>query len=47
VPRLLNFADRFAQTRSESVATKETLLAFGDRKEAEIAADRAVDARLR
>src|SRR5436853_4565512 len=33
--------------RYESIATKEMLLAFGDRKEAEIAADRAADARFR
>ena len=35
------------EARHESIATKEMLLAFGDRKEAEIAADRAVDARYR
>ena len=35
------------ETRYESIATKEMLLAFGDRKEAEIAADRAADARFR
>jgi len=35
------------EARHESIATKEMLLAIGDRKEAEIAADRAVDARYR
>ena len=35
------------EARHESIATKEMLLAIGDRKEAEIAADRAADARYR
>jgi len=35
------------EARYESIATKEMLLAIGDRKEAEIAADRAADARYR
>lgn len=35
------------EARHESIATKEMLLAIGERKEAEIAADRAVDARYR
>jgi len=35
------------ERRHESIATKEMLLAIGDRKEAEIAADRAADARFR
>ena len=35
------------EARLESIATKEMLLAIGDRKEAEIAADRAEDARYR
>ena len=35
------------EARHESIATKEMLLAIGDRKEAEIAADRAADARFR
>jgi NADH-quinone oxidoreductase subunit I len=35
------------ERRHESIATKEMLLAFGDRKEAEIAADRAADAPFR
>jgi NADH-quinone oxidoreductase subunit I len=35
------------ERRYESIATKDMLLAIGDRKEAEIAADRAADARFR
>src|SRR5215471_10495581 len=35
------------ETRHESIMTKEMLLAMGDRKEAEIARDRQVDARYR
>ena len=35
------------ERRHESIATKEILLAIGERKEAEIAADRAADARFR
>jgi len=35
------------EARHESIATKEMLLAIGERKEAEIAADRAADARFR
>ena len=35
------------ERREESIATKEMLLAIGDRKEPEIAADRAQDARYR
>ena len=35
------------EARHDSIATKEMLLAIGDRKEAEIAADRAADARFR
>lgn len=35
------------EARHESIATKEMLLAIGERKEGEIAADRAVDARYR
>jgi NADH-quinone oxidoreductase subunit I len=35
------------ERRHESIATKEMLLAIGDRKEAEVAADRAADARFR
>jgi NADH-quinone oxidoreductase subunit I len=35
------------EARYESIAPKEMLLAIGDRKEAEIAADRASDARFR
>src|SRR5438045_6560344 len=35
------------EARHESIATKEMLLAIGDRKEAEIADDRTADARFR
>ena len=35
------------EARHESIATKEMLLAIGDRKETEIAADRTADARFR
>ncbi len=35
------------EARHESIATKEMLLAIGQRKEAQIAADRATDARYR
>jgi len=35
------------EQRHESIATKEMLLAMGERKEAEIAADRQVDSRYR
>lgn len=76
MPRLRNFADRFAQTwfllelllglrvtghylfrrkftvhypeeRTPQSPRFRGVLAFGDRKEAEIAADRAADARFR
>lgn len=41
------FADYHFENRGENILTKEKLLAIGDKYEAQIAADRAIDAKYR